>query len=172
MGGTMITADLTDERAFAEINRLCHAGLDPETLLRRVAEPLGRAVPFEGYAAITIDPLSGLPTGLVSNEEMGGKEGARFFVEHVYFEDDVLEFNWMVRNRLPAGLLSEATNGKLRVTGSCKRPPGWATSCAARLARAHNFGADYALAERRESRTSPLGRSPSCERSPHTWVQA
>ena len=114
MGGTMITADLTaTERAFAEIKRLCHAGLDPETLFRRVAEPLGRAVPFEGYAASTFDPLSGLPTGLVSNEEMGGKEEARFFVEQVYFEDDVNEYGWMARERLAVARLSDGTGGRL-----------------------------------------------------------
>jgi GAF domain-containing protein len=37
----------------------------------------------------------------------------RFFTEHIYFEDDLLEFNWMVRNRLSIGLLSEATEGNL-----------------------------------------------------------
>ena len=109
----MITADLADERAFAEIKRLCHAGLGPETLLRRVAEPLGRAVPFEGYAASTFGPLSGLPTGLFSNEEMGGKDDARFFVEHVYFEDDVNEYGWMARERIAVARLSEGTGGRL-----------------------------------------------------------
>jgi DNA-binding CsgD family transcriptional regulator len=109
----MITADLTGERAFAEITRLCHAGLDPETLFRRVAEPLRRALPFEGYAASTFDPLSGLPTGLVSNEEMGGKDDARFFVEHVYFEDDVNEYGWMARERIAVARLSDGTGGRL-----------------------------------------------------------
>ena len=108
----MITADLADERAFAEIKRLCHTGLDPETLFRRVAEPLRRAVPFEGYAASTFDPLSGLPTGLVSNEEMGGKDDARFFVEHVYFEDDVNEYGWMARERIAVTRLSDGTGGR------------------------------------------------------------
>jgi len=109
----MTTVDLTDERAFAEIKRLCHAGLDPETLFRRVAEPLGRAVPFEGYAAITLDPLSNLPTNLVSNEEMGGKGEARFFIEHVYFEDDVNEYGWMAREQLAVARLSDGTGGRL-----------------------------------------------------------
>jgi DNA-binding CsgD family transcriptional regulator len=38
---------------------------------------------------------------------------ARHFLEHVYFEDDVSEYNSMVRNRHPVALLSEATGGKL-----------------------------------------------------------
>ena len=129
----MITADLADERAFAEIKRLCHTGLDPETLFRRVAEPLRRAVPFEGYAASTFDPLSGLPTGLVSNEEMGGKDDARFFVEHVYFEDDVNEYGWMARERIAVTRLSDGTGGRLERasgTGYTTPPKGSVTSCA------------------------------------------
>jgi DNA-binding CsgD family transcriptional regulator len=108
----MNTVDLANERAFAEVKRLCLMGLDPTTLRQRVAERMGRAVPYEGYVAFTMDPTSGLITHALV-EEMGDEGGLRLFLEHVYFEDDVLEFNWMVRNRLPAGLLSEATGGKL-----------------------------------------------------------
>jgi DNA-binding CsgD family transcriptional regulator len=108
----MNTADLANERAFAEVKRLCLMGLDSTTLRQRVAERMGRAVPFEGYVAFTMDPTSGLITHALV-EGMGDESGLRLFLEHVYFEDDVLEFNWMVRNRLPAGLLSEATGGKL-----------------------------------------------------------
>ena len=109
----MTTADLANERTFAEIKRLCHAGLDAGTLCRRMVEPLGRAVPFEGYAASTFDPLSVLPTGMVYTEEMGTKEEARFFVEHVYFEDDVNEYGWMARERLAVARLSDGTEGRL-----------------------------------------------------------
>jgi hypothetical protein len=69
-------------------------------------------IPYEGYVAFTMDPSNGLITHALV-EEMGDESGLRIFLEHVYFEDDVLEFNWMVRNRLPVGLLSEATGGKL-----------------------------------------------------------
>jgi DNA-binding CsgD family transcriptional regulator len=111
-GGTMNTSDLANERVFAEVKRLCHMGLDSATLRQRVAERMRRAVPFEGYVAFTMDPSNGLITHAIV-EEMGDESGLRVFLEHVYFEDDVLEFNWMVRNRLPVGLLSEATGGKL-----------------------------------------------------------
>jgi DNA-binding CsgD family transcriptional regulator len=59
-----------------------------------------------------MDPSNGLITHALV-EEMGDESGLRVFLEHVYFEDDILEFNWMMRNRLPVGLLSEATGGKL-----------------------------------------------------------
>jgi hypothetical protein len=56
--------------------------------------------------------LSGLPTGTFT-EEPDRPARARFFLEHIYFEDDVLEFNWMTRNGHPVALLSEATEGNL-----------------------------------------------------------
>jgi hypothetical protein len=112
--GAMNTRDLANERVFAEVKRLCLMGLDPTTLRQRVTERLRRAVPFEGYVAFTMDPSSSLITHALV-EEMGDERGLRLFLEHVYFEDDVLEFNWMVRNRLSVGLLSEATGGKLEL---------------------------------------------------------
>src|SRR5215207_7765270 len=112
--GTMNTADLANERVFAEIKRLCLMGLDPTTLRQRVTERLRRAVPFDGYVAFTMDPSSGLITHALV-EEMGDESGLRLFLEHVYFEEDILEFNWMVRNWIPVGLLSEATGGKLEL---------------------------------------------------------
>ena len=110
----MNTADLANERVFAEVKRLCLMGLDPTTLRQRVTERLSRAVPYEGYVAFTMDPSNGLITHAIV-EEMGDESGLRLFLEHVYFEDDVLEFTWMSRNRLPVGLLSEATSGKLEL---------------------------------------------------------
>ena len=111
-GETMNSVHLANEQVFAEVKRLCLMGLDPTTLRQRVLERMRKAVPYEGYVAFTMDPSSGLIThGIV--EEMGDESGLRVFLEHVLFEDDILEFNWMVRNRLPVGLLSEATGGKL-----------------------------------------------------------
>jgi DNA-binding CsgD family transcriptional regulator len=107
----MNNADLANERAFAEVKRLCLMGLDPTTLRQRVTERLRRPVPFEAYAAFTMDPSNGLITHAL--QTIGGEGGLRVYLERVFFEDDVLGFDWMVRNRLPAGLLSEATKGKL-----------------------------------------------------------
>jgi len=95
--------DLANERVFAEVKRLCLMGLDSTTLRQRFTERLRRAVPIEGYVAFTMDPSSGLITHALA-EEMGGEKETRFFLEHVLFDDDILEFNWMMRNRLPVGL--------------------------------------------------------------------
>jgi DNA-binding CsgD family transcriptional regulator len=101
-----------ERKVFAEVKRLCYAGLDERVLLREVAWRLRGVAPFEAYCANTTDPSSGLITGLVT-EEMGGGPVARVFLEHVYFEDHVNEYNWMARNRRPVALLSEATGGRL-----------------------------------------------------------
>jgi hypothetical protein len=107
----MNNADLANERAFAEVKRLCLMGLDSTTLRQRVTERMGRAVPFEAYAAFTMDPSNGLITHAL--QTIGDESGLRVYLERVFFEDDVVEFDWMARNRFPAGLLSEATKGKL-----------------------------------------------------------
>src|SRR5215212_12127190 len=108
----MYTSDLVNERIFSEIRHLCHAGLDSTTLRLRVIEQLRKVVPFDAYVAFTTDPTSGLITDMVQ-EGMGSEADGRYFLEHICFEDDVLEFNWMARNQIPVGLLSEATSGHL-----------------------------------------------------------
>ena len=58
----MNNADLANERAFAEVKRLCLMGLDSKTLRHQVTERLSRVVPFEAYAAFTMDPSNSLIT--------------------------------------------------------------------------------------------------------------
>ena len=101
-----------DDKVFAEVKRLCYAGLDARTLLREVTGRVRRVVPFEAYCANEMDPLSGLIMGTVC-EGIGGASVAQHFLEHVYFEDDISEYSSLVRNRRSVALLSEATGGKL-----------------------------------------------------------
>jgi hypothetical protein len=100
------------DRVFSEAKRLCYAGLDEATLLREVADRLRRAVPFGGYCAHAVDPLSGLIADAIP-EQMGGEKEARLFLEHLYFADDFNEYNSMAKSRRPVALLSEATDGRL-----------------------------------------------------------
>jgi hypothetical protein len=61
-------------------------------------------------------PASGHPSnGLITHalQTIGDESGLRVYLERVFFEDDVLEFDWMVLNRLQVGLLREATGGRL-----------------------------------------------------------
>lgn len=109
----MTVASVIDARAFSEIEHLCRMELDPEEFSPRLAESLRRAVHFDGYAVVTLDPLSGLATNFHFSEEMGSADDARFFLENIYFEDEVLDYGWMARNRIAAMTLAEATGGKL-----------------------------------------------------------
>jgi hypothetical protein len=43
----MVASTALRERSFAEVKRLCYAGLDAPTLLREVAGRLGQVAPFE-----------------------------------------------------------------------------------------------------------------------------
>ena len=100
------------DRAFAEAKRLCYAGLDEKTLLQKVTERVRRVVPFEAYCVHANDPSSGLITYAIPGDAMM-EEKTPVFLEHVYFEDEVTPFGWMVRRQLPAIPLSEATGGRL-----------------------------------------------------------
>ena len=108
----MVSGSVLGERVFSEIKRLCCCGLDETTLLGEVIERLRRVVPFDAYCNSRLAPLSGLITRSVY-ERMGGEKEARFFLEHLYFEDEISDFNRLVRDRRPVVLLSEATGGRI-----------------------------------------------------------
>lgn len=100
-----------EERVFAEVKRLCYAGLDAQALHRRALASLHRVVPFDGSCAHDADPASGL--GMRMYLDPLHEQNLRVFLEHVYFEDDVNDFNEMIRARRPVALLSETTDGHL-----------------------------------------------------------
>ena len=101
-----------EDRVYTEVKRLCYSGLDGISLVREAARRLRRAVPFEAYCALTMDPLSGLITRARA-EGMGGEEEARVFLERVYFEDDPNAYSALAQTRRSTLLLSEATGGRL-----------------------------------------------------------
>jgi DNA-binding CsgD family transcriptional regulator len=103
-----------NERTFSEIKRLSAANLDGPELLRRVAQRLSKAVPFEAYCASTVDPASRLITyGIAVG--MGGEddEYGNAYLDRIYFEEDLPVMNEMLRRRRTVQLLSETTGGTL-----------------------------------------------------------
>jgi DNA-binding CsgD family transcriptional regulator len=108
----MVASAALRERGFAEVKRLCYAGLDSASLLRAVVSRTQRVVPFESHCSFANDPLSGLLTHLVSDGAIGETEH-RTYLEHVYFEQDLDEQRRMARNRVPIVLLSDVTRGRL-----------------------------------------------------------
>lgn len=107
----MNTSTAMEEQVFAEVKRLCYAGLDAPTLQRRTLASLRRVVPFEGSCAHDADPASGLAMRMY--QEPPDEQSLRFFLEYVCFEEDVNDFNWMIRARRPVALLSDSTGGRL-----------------------------------------------------------
>lgn len=123
----MSMQDLVNDRGVGEIRRFCYAGHDAFTLRQRVTEVLRRSIAFDASVAFTMDPTSGLITHALV-DQMGDERALRFFLEHIYLEDDVLDYPCMVRNRMQVGLLSDATGGKLdRSLGhrELQAPLGW-----------------------------------------------
>ena len=103
------------ERTFSEIKRLSAANLEGPELLRRVAQKLSKAVPFEAYCASTVDPASRLITYGIA-EGMGGEQDDEFgnvYLDRIYFEEDLPVMNEMLRERRTVQLLSETTGGAL-----------------------------------------------------------
>ena len=90
----MPTSATQQDRVFAEVKRLCNAGLSETALLREVPERVRQAVPAEACCFSATDPASGLMTRAFV-EGMGGQKGARVFFERVYLEEDVNGFHVM-----------------------------------------------------------------------------
>jgi DNA-binding CsgD family transcriptional regulator len=105
-----------EERTISEVRRLSRAGLEATELLQRVARALQRTIPFELYAAATIDPASGLITGAFAEQLADGHEGLRptnpQWFEHFYFEETFDKTRELVRRRQWATTLDAETNGR------------------------------------------------------------
>lgn len=102
------------ERTFTEIKRLSSANLDGPELLRRVAQRLGRAVPFDAYCASTTDPATNLMIhGIAEGFSDDDSEAGNVFLDRVYFEEDFDQMISMVRQKRYVQLLSETSGGRL-----------------------------------------------------------
>jgi DNA-binding NarL/FixJ family response regulator len=103
------------ERTFAEVKRLSLAGLEGPELLRRVAEKIKLAVPFETYGVSTLDPATNLMTRFVGGglDEVDCAAALNAWLDRVYFEEDLPRIDSMLRERRPVALLSEENEGKL-----------------------------------------------------------
>ncbi|HEX9039073.1 MAG TPA: helix-turn-helix transcriptional regulator [Ktedonobacterales bacterium] len=99
-------------RVACDIQRLCYAGLDAESLRGAAVERLGRGIAFDAYCCFTTDPMSQFFTHSI----FGGartQSDLDHFIDHVYFEGDIDEYAWMARARRPVMLLSERVGGDL-----------------------------------------------------------
>jgi DNA-binding CsgD family transcriptional regulator len=121
----MTSSGVLEERAFAEVKRLCYAGLDSAALRREAIRALGRAVPFDYSCVNETDPASGLVMRMT--EEPADPARGRQFLERVYFEGVLDAHRRMAGGRVHVRRLSEATGGQLErdpVYRELSRPRG------------------------------------------------
>ena len=91
-----------------EIIRLCHSGLDSQTLRGELLKRLRTVIPFDFVYFSTMDPATQLVINAVLVEEPPSWL-MPVFVENEFLQDDFNKFSDMIRSHRTVGVLSEAT---------------------------------------------------------------
>ncbi len=99
------------ERVRREIIRVCHAGLDSQTLRIEIIKRLRKVIPIDVFFFTTSDPATLLFTGAVVDEILQGVTPQ--FLENEFLKDDVNKFSWLARSATPVGSLIQATQREL-----------------------------------------------------------
>jgi DNA-binding CsgD family transcriptional regulator len=100
--------DSTATRVRREALRLCHIGLDSQTLRMRIVKELRKAMPFGPFWTATVDPDTMLFTGSVI--EGIPEHATPAFLHNEFFQDDVNKFVDLARSDVPVNSLYEATD--------------------------------------------------------------
>jgi hypothetical protein len=114
------------ERAYGDIVRLAHSGLDSVTLRRQAAARLCKAVGATSYGFVAIDPATLLFTGAVQ-ENIEDATLPRFLYNE-YAEEDFNKVTALVTRRSRVGVLSAQTGGRLGRSTRFRtilEPEGW-----------------------------------------------
>lgn len=99
------------ERLIADIHRLAAAGWPAQELLVQAAARFRRAVGFDGWCGLTLDPTTLIKTGGVDASEVPAGLLPRLF--HLeYREADVSQFATLARRRSPVAVLHDETGGR------------------------------------------------------------
>lgn len=99
----------SSERVQREIIRLCHAGLNPLSLLEDAVGRLQGVVPIDAWCCMTTDPATLLYTGFVRD---GIPEGmSPLLVYNELMQEDVNKFVDVSRSSRPVARLYAATEG-------------------------------------------------------------
>jgi len=99
------------ERVRREIIRLCHTGLDSQTLRLEIIKRLRKVMPIDVFFFTTADPATLLFTGAVVDEIL--QRVTSQFLENEFLQDDVNKFSWLARSATPVGSLIQATQREL-----------------------------------------------------------
>jgi len=97
------------QRVQREIIQLCHAGLEPLSLLQAAFDRLQSVVPVEGWFCATLDPATLLYTSSLAHDIPHSVTPRLVYNE--FMEDDFNKFESFARGGRTVGLLYAATNG-------------------------------------------------------------
>jgi DNA-binding CsgD family transcriptional regulator len=100
------------ERIRADVRALAHRGLGVGELAARTSRILARAVPFDGFCLLAMDPLTRVPTAEVVENGLPESAMARM-AEIELLGGDVNSFAALACATQPAASLSAATDGDL-----------------------------------------------------------
>lgn len=106
-----MTADL-EERTRDKIVRLSARGLEIAGFFDEAGAILRRAVPFDGFCSMTVDPATMLLTTHIAHESVRPEDVPRLG-RNEFLEEDVNKFGELARAPRPAGILTDATGGDL-----------------------------------------------------------
>ena len=102
------------ERVRREIIRLCHAGLDSQTLRIEIIKRLRKVIPIDVFFFTTADPATLLFTGIIVDEIL--ERATPQFLENEFLQDDVNKFSRLARSSTPVGSLIQATRHELELS--------------------------------------------------------
>lgn len=123
------------ERARGEIVRLVHGGLGVLQLAQALTGALRAAVPFDGMCVVTLDPVTGVPTGEVVENGLPVEMLPRL-TEIELGGRDVNTFAELAHRPRPVASLSASTRGELDRSlrqRELRRPAGFADELRAAL---------------------------------------
>jgi DNA-binding CsgD family transcriptional regulator len=98
-------------RTRDEIVRLSARGLEIAGFFDEAGAILRRAVPFDGFCSMTVDPATMLLTSHIAHDSVRPEDVPRLG-RNEFLEEDVNKFGVLARAERPSGVLTDATGGK------------------------------------------------------------
>jgi DNA-binding CsgD family transcriptional regulator len=96
------------KRVRDEVVRLSARGLDVASFFDEAGAILRKAVPFDGFCSMTVDPATMLLTSHIAHDSVRPEDVPRLG-RNEFLEEDVNKFGVLARAPRPAGLLTDAT---------------------------------------------------------------
>jgi DNA-binding CsgD family transcriptional regulator len=103
-----VVAATRSERVRGEVARLSTRGLDIARFFDETGRVLRKAVAFDGFCSMTVDPATMLLTSHIAHDSVRPEDVPRL-ARNEFLEEDVNKFAVLARAPRPAGVLTDAT---------------------------------------------------------------